>query len=131
MASDPTLEWNWDLLHNQVLEDPLNRHWIYHPALERFPARADETVTQTEAFDDQPKYEQEKLRCNGVPICLRTHAWGITLWSAYNEDFNAFLKHTARQFGGQWKPKYKNWVYPSGVKSLIEEALRARGARRE
>ncbi|OOC50808.1 competence protein CoiA family protein [Thioalkalivibrio versutus] len=131
LAGDPNLEWSWELLRKQVLEDPLNRVWLYHPILEQMRENARKPAVPAETSDSKTKPDQEKWRWDGVPIVIRTYPWGITLWSAFDKDLNARLKETARNLGGRWKPRYTNWSFPSGVKTLLEETLREGGAQRE
>ncbi|WP_017940743.1 MULTISPECIES: competence protein CoiA family protein [unclassified Thioalkalivibrio] len=127
LPNDPNLEWTWDLLRQQVLEDPGNRKWLCHPILQSI---LDEHAT-TQKSETKPSYQEEKWRWEGVPMAIRTYPWGVTVWSAYNEAINARLKETSQYLGGRWSKRYKTWSYAPGVKGLLEEALRARGARKE
>lgn len=127
LPNDPNLEWTWDRLRQQVLEDPGNRKWLYHPILQSIH----EEHATSQKLETKPSYQEEKWRWEGVPIAIRTYPWGVTVWSAYNEEINERLKETSRYLGGRWRPRYKTWSYAPGVKGLLEETLRARGARRE
>jgi hypothetical protein len=71
--------------------------------------------------------EQLKGRLYGCPIRLTDRGWGLCLWWAWNEQVNPIFKAVAKSFGGQWRPRYKNWVIPLGSKAAIVSQLKELG----
>lgn len=126
--------WTWDVLHAEVLERPENRQWIFHPDLEKLRDQARcEAVAKAL---DQPALESasgERLRCRlyGVPIHIVDRGWGLCLWSSFNEQVNAVIKAIAKSLGGRYQPRYRNWVFPVGVKTALIQQLEGIGAVRE
>ena len=121
-------EWTWESLKEVVIRDLVYRHWIYHPAMERLMCEAEENALaeargKPPAADLKPK--KTRLRLNGVPTILSEYNWGFCVWYPYNDRLYAIMKKVAVQFGGRWRPKYKNWAFPPGVREAVEAELRA------
>jgi hypothetical protein len=125
-----TEAWDWQTLENQVLWCPDNRHWLFHPEIQRLE-RDVQRMAIAKALEAAPLTnhvpEQLKGRLYGCPIRLTDRGWGLCLWWAWNEQVNPIFKAVAKSFGGQWRPRYKNWVIPLGSKAAIVSQLKELG----
>lgn len=124
-------EWSWETLREAVIDSPFNRHWVYHPEKERLQHEVEEqalAAAEAEQLPGQTGPTITRLRLNGIPTYLRNYAWGFSLWYPYNDQMYVLVKRIAAQFGGRWRPKYRNWSFPSGVREAVETELRALGA---
>jgi hypothetical protein len=130
---DPYLHeaWTWDDLRQDVLLCSGNRRWLYHPELSALKHKVQcKAVAKAYAKPLQVNGEPEthRLRWSGVPIWLVDRGWCLTLWWSFNDNVNPALKAVARSFGGRYNPKYRNWVFPVGVKAALLEQLFGIGA---
>lgn len=125
--------WTWETLRATVLDDPLNRQWVFHPGMEQLRQAAKQQAIQDAYAQSSTHNEPSRMRFRlfGVPVHLVDRGWGLCLWSAYNENTNPILKGLAQEFGGSWSKGFKNWVLPVGVKSIVLEQLESLGAIRE
>jgi competence protein CoiA len=127
--------WTWDALSREVLENPANRHWLFHPELATLREQARcEAVAKAFAkpVPAAGAAERIRLRLFGVPVHLVDRGWGLCLWWPYNERINAMLKAIAKSFGGRYKgAPYRNWVIPQGAKVALLEQLNGIGVIRE
>ncbi|WP_200374908.1 competence protein CoiA family protein [Thiocystis violacea] len=124
-------EWDWQTLEHQVLWCSENRHWLFHPEIQRLE-RDVQRMAIAKALEAAPLAShapsQLKGRLYGCPIRLTDRGWGLCLWWAWSEQVNPILKAVAKSFGGQWRPQYKNWVIPLGSKAAIISQLKELGA---
>ena len=123
-------EWTWESLKEAVINDPLNRHWIYHPEMAGLAREAEgKALTAAEAapLPQQAMSKRTRLSVNGVPTYLSEYPWGFSVWYPYNDQTYAIVKTLAARFGGRWKSKYRNWAFPPGVREAVEAELRALG----
>ncbi|NVZ10568.1 hypothetical protein HW932_14985 [Allochromatium humboldtianum] len=126
--------WSWAVLRADVLERSDNRHWLFHPDLERLrdQARCEAVAKAYEQSAPQPNGgERLRYRLFGTPIHLVDRGWGLCLWSSFNDQVNAIIKAIAKSLGGRYQPRYRNWVFPVGVKSALISQLKGVGAVRE
>jgi hypothetical protein len=124
-------EWTWESLKEAVINDPLNRHWLYHPEMARLAREAEgKALAAAEAapLTQQAMSKRSRLSVKGVPTYLSEYPWGFSVWYPYNDQTYAVVKTIAARFGGRWKPKYRNWAFPPGVREAVEAELRALGA---
>ena len=119
-------EWTWESLKDSVVNDPRNRHWIFYPEKAHLTREAEEAAlaaAEAEPPVRQTMQKQTRLHLNGVPTYLSDYPWGFSVWYPYNDRTYAVVKSVAARFGGRWKPKYRNWAFPPGVREAVEAEL--------
>ena len=125
-------EWTWQALGRAVLEDPLNRHWLYQPDTGMLLQEAQPdaiAAAKAKALANQSVAKRTKLSLFGVPIHLIEYRWGSCVWYPYSDRTYSAIKPLAHQYGGWWDARYRNWRFPSAACEPVEAALRALGAR--
>lgn len=129
--------WDWELLHEVVIESGLYKSWIL--IWER-----DTLIKEAEADalrDATSKPWHIEIAATKSQYLQRTRFWvgqrmvdvierpfGLAIWSPYDPVLNTVIKDLMRTIGGRWQPKFKNWLAPTESKDwLFQELLKLSG----
>jgi hypothetical protein len=63
------------------------------------------------------------FRLHGMIVRVTDLPFGVAVWSPYNPEVNIIIKSIVKPLGGQWQPKYKNWLLPKAVRPFLILAL--------
>jgi hypothetical protein len=111
-----------DILHRADI-----KHWL-------FPSEIKAELSPTTSVEDIPPCcvpevdsasERSRLTIQGMWVDYRVLAYGsVAVRSvSYNPAIAALLKRLARQYGGHYVAKYRNWLFPAWTKTLLVEEL--------
>ncbi|WP_373185909.1 competence protein CoiA family protein [Halopseudomonas sp.] len=117
-------------LKNAILHDTDLKRWLYPlaPAIDlvcESPLSFTETIVE---YDRIPKFpERVRFTIQGLWVDLRVLEHGsVVLRSvAYSPLIVDLLKRLARQYSGHYVAKYRNWMFPSWARGLLQQALEA------
>jgi hypothetical protein len=133
---DPTTQesWNWDSLAAVVIHGTEQKTWIHWPGRAELEARANAKAYETAsmqalkvASSGSPASGVEPVkidfRLHGMIVRVTDLPFGVAVWSPYNPEVNIIIKSIVKPLGGQWQPKYKNWLLPKAVRPFLILAL--------
>ncbi|HEY1026251.1 MAG TPA: competence protein CoiA family protein [Pseudomonas sp.] len=112
----------------RILEQTRNKSWIYpespslpaQPAIDWQPIAAQHPTTQPEA-----KCFEYRYTIMGMWLSARilpTGSVAVRSWS-YNPQIADLLKSWRNELGGEYNPKYKNWIFPPKFRENILNRL--------
>lgn len=130
-------KWDWELLHEVVVESAIYKSWILVWENELLQAEAKAAAIK-DANTKHIPFDVEIPKSIAVP---RTRFWigdrmvdvierpfGLAIWSPYDPALNVVIKDLMRTVGGRWQPKFKNWLVPTAAKDwLFQELLKMSG----
>jgi len=134
---DPTLfeEWTWEELKREVLDNSLNRHWVYHKDKKRLEKevekRMQKAILENVPTNSKKEHTEYRLTLNEVPVRVRDYSWGVTIWSGFDHVTNQMLKGVAQRYGGRWNHQYKTSTYGAGLAQPLIDHLLDLGAEKE
>lgn len=137
-ASCDTL-WDWPALEHAVLHQPANRHWLQLPDEEALREKARSFALEVASRKLVPTASEPpargqavrtRFRVDGYDVVVTEYDFGIAVWNVFNHQLIAKLRPHYRRLGGQWKPKYHNWLLPVSTKDALFELLQQLGERR-
>ncbi|MCA9802447.1 MAG: hypothetical protein KC777_10805 [Cyanobacteria bacterium HKST-UBA02] len=124
-------EWSWSALQSEVLDNAYNRRWINYAKTEELANAAKKLAEEkllSRLSATAKTYKEIRYLLKSVPVRLRKHDWGVTVWAGWDDETNPVIRGMARRFGGRWNKRYKNWSYSPGLFSAIEQHLNDVGA---
>ncbi|MBL8484120.1 MAG: hypothetical protein JNJ60_18125 [Rhodocyclaceae bacterium] len=120
--------WDWDALERAVVHSTDNKTWLVCPQQRAIEQQAEELAQR--AAESRPvassappapaaKPNLTRYRPMGRIIDLRDYPFGVVLWTPYDPVFNEVVKGWSRKYGGQYQPKFKNWLFPLPARPFI------------
>lgn len=119
---------DWAALEEAVIHGTTVKAWLFHPVLKDLEALALDkaaTAASQQPPSPAPKTIAPRMRIlvNGRIVDLIDRPFGVAVWTPYNPEINEIIKKLARSLGGQYQPKYKNWLFPVSVRPWLLQAL--------
>lgn len=137
---DPALEiildpfsretWDWESLEEAVVEATHLKSWLFHPGKvdlesEALAKAADAAMQLAPPPVETLRKVAQRIRykIRGRILDVIDFPFGVGVWSPYDPELNTIIKGLARQLGGQYQPKYKNWLFPSASRPWLEREI--------
>lgn len=129
--------WDWELLHEVVVESAIYKSWILVWEKEMLQAEAQEEAIKNAmskslhldvAVTKPASAQRTRFWIGQRMVDVIERPFGLAIWSPYDPVMNAVIKDLMRTVGGRWQPKFKNWLAPSEAKDwLFQELLKLSG----
>lgn len=123
-------KWSWELLKEAVLDGSQYKRWIY--VMDRAALELEAKNAALIDASDKPIPNKNNVFMLSAPsrggvvrnrfwigrrmVDVHERSFGLALWSPYDPELNERIKSLARYLGGQWQPKFKNWLFPVQAK---------------
>lgn len=121
--------WDWSELEQAIIQSTENKTWLYCPHLSYLEKLAAERAEQAALNHPLvqasivPTSNRTRYRVGGRIVDLIDLPFGIALWSPYDSVFNLTIKEWARTLGGQYQPKFKNWLFPRAAQEHLIQKI--------
>lgn len=132
LGKQQTEKWAWETLYEAVVRSTATKTWV---------RAMDGKALQDEAHDaalqaalalpvgnaesvQTHKALRTRFMIGGRIVDLIDHPFGVAIWNAYDPSVNAIIKSLMRIAGGQWQPRFKNWLAPIPARDFLFEELR-------
>lgn len=130
-------KWDWDLLHEAVVESAIHKYWILPWEKETLKKEAEadairdaslkpvQTATGITALKPQA-FQRTRFWIGQRMVDVIERPFGLAVWSPYDPAMNIVIKDLMRAVGGRWQPKFKNWLAPIEAKDWLFQELTKR-----
>lgn len=125
--------WDWNSLEAAVVQSVDNKTWLNCPQIALLEKQAIEkalleAINQPLTNTNQAnKSKRSRFIVTGKIVDLIEHPFGIALWSPYDHQLNEVIKSWSRAYGGNYQPKFKNWLFPTPAKSFLLNEIKPLG----
>lgn len=117
-------------LKRAILHDTTLRQWLYPlvpviVVVKESPMPFAETIVEQDPSPQPP--ERTRYTILGLWVDVRVLEYGSVVVKsvAYSPLIVDLLKRLARQYSGRYVAKYKNWMFPSWSRALLQQELEA------
>lgn len=136
LAKHSRESWTWETLEEAVIFGVTAKSWLFAPEAAKLEADAEKLARDKALLQPIPASELQgptevrkrvRFRVRDHYLELRELPFGTTLWAPYDKAFNETIKQWAYQFGGRYKPRYRNWLFPNIAFPLLVSSIEAEG----
>lgn len=131
---DPSAQetWDWQSLELAVVQGTHLKDWLYHPGKIDLEAEALAKAAEAAlrlaplpAVGPSKVAKRIRYKIRGRILDVIDYPFGVGVWSPYDPEVNTIIKGLARRLGGQYQPRYKNWLFPSPSRPWLEREISA------
>jgi competence protein CoiA len=117
---------NWITLREAILESVDQKRWLIELEKNSLELEAREMAMNDALTKPLPaqsktsgKPPEFRFILNGRRLYVREYPFGLTVWFQYDEEVKDRVKEIAKGLGGNYRPQYKNWLFPPESKPYL------------